>query len=272
MKKIKKMLIFAVMLISICACGEKGDVDKSVKTEEKVKDVTNLEQIVQEELEQENDVIEENVTEEEVLNLPDEKYECLPDMLDASLDECLIQIDKTIIRDDHTMTLSEVIEAFQNSGVEYTFEVDSVEYNPEMLIGGRGYLYVDVLKNGELYFNFSVENRSTETVSAKSDTVIFDTIIYTSPTFLQNCYFAKGIRADGEGQTYETVKALLADYSSYIVERNQNVQAIDGEYYQGIEMKLEWNKGDLYISTTIRFKATDGACIGMFFHTSYFEL
>lgn len=271
MKRVKTVMIVAVMLFSVCACGTEDIETQSFEAEMEIGTDAELEQILEQELE-ELAISEENITKEEKLDVISESFECLPDMLDASLEDCLIQIDNTIIRDNHTMALNEVITALQNSGIVYTFEVDDTEYNSDMIVGPNGYVIIEVLKNGERYFSFSVQNMSGEMVTGKSDSIIFDGIVYKSPEFFGNCYFYKGIRADGDGQTYESVKELLAEYNDFIVEKSQNVQAVDGEYYQGIEMKLELNEGNLYINVTIRFKAEDGACIGMYVHTYTFEL
>ena len=268
MKKVKVYLMMSILAMALCACGEdskeqrtESDVEKkSEKKQEEVIDQEDEKTDESEEVEASEEAGQE--VEEEVV-VQEESFECLPEMLNASFDDCLMQIDNTIIRQDKTMSLNEVITALQNSGVEYTFEVDEKEYNPNMLVGPRSAVLVNVYKNGESYFIISAINKADETVSGNSEGVMVETIALVSSECAKNTYFPMGFRRDGEGYTYESVKELLKDYTDVMSEKSTSVYDIYGEEYQGIELQLPLQKEDLSVIVRFWFKAEDGSCVGM---------
>ncbi|MBR4085608.1 MAG: hypothetical protein IKK33_15145 [Lachnospiraceae bacterium] len=268
MKKVKVYLMMSILAIALCACGEDSK-EQHIESDSKNKSEKKQEEVIEKE-DEETDESEETETSEEVNEEADQEvvqeegFECLPEILNASFEDCLMQIDNTIIRQDNAMSLNEVITTLQNSGEEYIFKVDDKEYNPNMLVGPRSGVVVYVYKKGESYFIISANNKSDETVSGNSEGVMVDAIVLGSQECAKNTYYAKGFRRDGEGHTYTSVKELLKDYTDFMSEKSTDVMDIYGEEYQGIEMQVSLRKGDVPIVVTFLFKAEDGACVGAY--------
>lgn len=263
MKKVKVYLMVSILAMALCACGKDSkeqltEFDVEKKSEKKQEEVIDQEDKKTDELE------EVKASEESGDEVQEQSFECLPEMMNASFEDCLMQIDNTIIRQDKTMSLNEVIAALQNSGVEYTFKVDDKEYNPNMLVGPWGSVGVEVYKNGELYFLLGANNKSDETVSGNSEGVMVDSLMLGSLECAENTYYAKGFRRDGEGHTYGSVKELLKDYADVMSEKSTSVNDIYGGEHQGIEMQLLLQKGELTIVVVFLFKSEDGACVGAY--------
>ena len=263
--------MMSILAMVLCACGAKDSNAKISESDLDNMSETELEEVIEQELEkldelEETEVeqkVEEEVDKEEVVQ--EQSFECLPEMLNASLEDCLFQIDNTILRYDDSMPINEAVTALQNSGVEYLFKVNDADYNPNMLVGPQGYISVNVYKNGEVYFILMGRNVSNETVSGDSEHFILDSIAPFSQEFWSNSYCCKGIRSDGNGQTYATIKELLKDYTDYMEERSTSFAAVDGKYYQGIEMNINLKKDDLNIMVTLFFKSEDSSCAKMYY-------
>lgn len=273
MKKVKVYLMMSILAMALCACGSKDSNAKITESDLDNMSETELEEVIEQELEkldelEETEVeqkVEEEVDKEEVVQ--EQSFECLPEMLNASLEDCLLQVDNTILHYDVAMTLNEAIVALQNSGVEYTFKVDDADYNPSMLVGPQAHVVVKVYKNGNHYFSLWAKNYSNDTVSGDSEKVIFFSTVHESTEYYGNSYYCKGIRLDGNGHTYGTIKELLKDYTEQMEERSAQI-TVDGEWFQGIEMKIDFKKDDLNIKATLHFKSEDGSCVRMFCNTS----
>lgn len=265
MKKAKVYLMMFILAIALCACGEDSK-DQLTESDLENMSETELEEVIEQELEKldESEAAEMDKKEEVI---QEENFECLPEMMNASLEDCLLQIDNTILHYDVAMTLNEAVVALQNSGVEYTFKVDDADYNPNMLVGPQAYVVVKVYKNGNHYFSLWAKNYSNDTVSGDSEKVIFFSTVHESPEFHSNSYYCKGIRLDGNEQTYGTIKELLKDYTDYMEERSSGI-TVDGEHYQGIEMTINFKKDDLDIKVTLHFKSEDGSCVRMACNTN----
>lgn len=275
MHKVCRLFVMAALAVMLCACGS-GDAKPQLNE-------TDLETMSDSELEA---LFEMRVDELEQTEASDDSegnietaqsFECLPEMLDASLEDCLIQIDNTIIRDDQTMTLNEVLTAFANSDVEYTYKVDDADYNADMLIAAQGSISVEIYKNGESYFCIIAKNKSDETVTADDASVIFDYYI-ARPRSSKNIYYCKGISRAGDGHTYQDVKEIFAEYSDSFVESSSYISPYSGgDSVKAIQMDFETSTvnsaGDnVKISVTIFFNAADSSCIGIniYTHTSNF--
>ncbi len=282
MKKAKVLLLMSALVTMLCACGSAG---KTQLTEADLATMSDaeLEALIEEQVANleagENAGNQEKVDAQGAGNgeeAVEETFECLPEMLEADLEDCLIQIDKTILRDDQTMSLAEVITALQNSGVEYSFKVDTggyksetVDYNADSIVMGNSAIFVEVYKGDAKYFTISAINTSKETVQASDDTVIFNQITAQSDSSYKNTYYCKGIRADGEGQTYESMKVIFAKYADVMTERMQLVEnRRNGETMKAITVSFEIpaenvNGETVKINAGYAIDSADSSCISM---------
>lgn len=208
MKRIKILFVAAAYAIMLCSCVT---IDPGQEPESMPEQVSeSVVEIVSEEPE---------VNREEK-NPLDETFECRPEMLEADWSDCLIQIDNTIFRDDHSMSLNEAITALQNSGVEYKITVyrmkadgtehEIIEYNPDIPIEGEESVRFKVYKGDEKYFSIEASNTSKEPIMAGDPAMIVDGVEAEHDSFYRNLYFCKGLRGDGGGLTHEEVKAVFA--------------------------------------------------------------
>lgn len=289
MKKVKLLLMMTALATVLCACGSEGKTQLTEADLETMSDVE-LEALIEEQVanlekeEGQGNGGAEDAQASGATQAVEETFECLPEMLEADWEDCLFQVDNTILRDDHTMSLGEVISALQNSGVEYSFKVDnggyqseSVEYNSDMLVMGKSHISVEVYKGDVRYFVMYANNTSEETVKAGDAAVIFDMITAPHDSFYKNTYYCKGLRGDGEGQTYESMKEIFAKYADIAVEKNERVaNRKTNESINGIsvnfEVKIENAKGEkitIYYSYAI--DPTDSSCVCMHMYTNVYN-
>lgn len=281
MKK-AKVLLMSVLVTMLCACGSAG---KTQLTEADLATMSDaeLEALIEEQVANleagENAGNQEKVDAQGAGNgeeAVEETFECLPEMLEADLEDCLIQIDKTILRDDQTMSLAEVITALQNSGVEYSFKVDTggyksetVDYNADSIVMGNSLICVEVYKGGVQYFKIHAINASEETVKASDDAVIFDEIFSQSDNAYKNTYYCKGIRSDGDGQTYESMKEIFAEYADIVTEKMDLVKNLrNGETMKAITVSFSIqtenvNGETVKINAGYAVDSADSSCIRM---------
>jgi hypothetical protein len=149
--------------------------------------------------------------------------------------------------------------------VQYAIKVDNKDYNPQMLVGPQGQVEVVIYKNAKKYFGFFAQNMSGDTVSGDSENIKFLMFSDISPEWCSNSYCARGVRVDGMGHTYGTIKELFKDYADKIKETSSTVVTPTGEEYPGIQFGIYLEKDNIHISVSAGFKSEDGSCVSMFF-------
>lgn len=222
MKKLKIFFMMAVLSVAFCACGSKGDDNKDASS------------------------------------LGGKEFECLPELLEASPEDRLIQIGDVVLRFDYTMTLKEAMEAFENSSAEYELKMDNgdTELSMDRIVPGMEGFAFEVMKDDETIYYIGVENTSTELVTATDDSVILCDAIRNSEYKGDDIYYFQGIRSDGNGLNINSVKELMAEYEDGLEEDSSDkyYTLIYSYTWQAPEGKEE--KG----SALFRFDLNDGSC------------
>ncbi|WP_352397757.1 hypothetical protein [[Clostridium] aminophilum] len=127
------------------------------------------------------------------------------EILDAKLDEPIIQIDNLLIRYDASQSVSDFVNYVEQQG--YTVEWDS-----NQLMNPRDSNEVKVYKNGQLYFKMRYENCSGKITRANDDNVVIEGFIsdYISHDASRNTWLPTGINLNGDGLYYD--ESLFDEY------------------------------------------------------------
>ncbi len=215
MKKLKIFVMALVLSVALCSCGgeasEQSGNGGTVAGQEEKKDKSL------------------------------ESYECLAEVLEAAPEQRLWQIGDMVFRLDNSMTFAETMEILKSTGKECTLYDSSglIELeeggNPEEILmealvdpGVQQYLCVVI--DGEWAFTVGVYSFGDAFTKLSDDAV---KLVAISSRIHDDMYYCKGIRQDGEGLTYDSIKELMADYAGNMVE---------GEYYDTyrIAYNYEW--------------------------------
>ena len=212
MKRLKILMMAAVLTITLCACGGEesgqGDSVGAVAGQEEQKA----------QKEQKNEQKNE-----------EKPYECLQELLEATPEQRLRQIGDMVFRLDNSMSLSDAMEILKSSGGEFAiYDTDGlVELaqggNPKDLTnsvvepGCRQWFKVCV--DGEWAYSVEVYSFGDAFTKLSDEEV---KLTHISSQIYDVTYYFKGLRSDGEGLTYDSIKELMKDYEGNMIE---------GEYY-----------------------------------------
>lgn len=195
-----------------------------------------------------------------------ETYECLPEMLMATLEEAKIQIDDAIYQECYFMTMQECMDKLAGSSAEYTYE-----YNPDKLITSWHTETINVLKNGETYFAIHAVNDSSDTIALKDAKVSSFNVL---PKARENAYYMNGMPMNGEGWTYSSVRECFSDYSDRFQESSTKI-SVDGQNVDGISLSFKIPVGVVrtnaggreengYANFFFDFNADNGECVSIY--------
>lgn len=142
----------------------------------------------------------------------DKKFECLPEIQEASIDSGKFQIDDMVFTIG--APVQEIFDALEKSECEYEYD-----YTPNALIAKGGGVGEELFikKNGSDYIYFYVYNDANETCELKDCRIVYANAIGSD---IENAYYAGKITA---GDSYDDVTEKLAGYE------------IDDEYTDGID-------------------------------------
>lgn len=219
MKKLKIFMMALVLSIALCSCGgevaEQSSNGGNAVDQEKIKDKSL------------------------------ESYECLAEVFGATPEQRLWQIGDMVFRLDNSMTFAETMDVLKSTGKECSLYDSSglIELeeggNPEEILmeslvdpGVKQYLCVVI--DGEWAFTVGIYSFGDAFTKLSDDAV---KLVAISSKRYDDMYYCKGIRQDGEGLTYDSIKELMADYAGNMVE---------GEYYDAyrIAYDYEWTDAD----------------------------
>ncbi|MBQ7919445.1 MAG: hypothetical protein IJ324_05845 [Lachnospiraceae bacterium] len=237
MKKLKLFLLMTMVTLTLCACG--GEAAQSSPEDSKA----NSEVSQEDEKDDKNDKS----------SVKESSFECLPEMKDAVLEDCLVQIGNSIFRLDGTMSLKETMDALSACGLDVTVdEAGGKEINLETgLIQGRDYLYINAYVDNTLYYSMTFQNSSEETVAMGDDAVDLKLLWAGDKKALEYMYFCEGIPGDGEGLTYTSIKETYTELE---------------ETDQGLSRKVSIEKEDgqmRVIDLLFIIDFSDGSCTGV---------
>ncbi|MBQ7919862.1 MAG: hypothetical protein IJ324_07990 [Lachnospiraceae bacterium] len=252
MKKLKLLLMVAVLTFSVCACGGSESEQSSGSDS---KNQTATEQSVSESADKETDA---------EVPVKQEGNGCQQELLEAPVEERWIQIDDAVLRRDYTMSLDEAVKAFQESG-EYTISAaDGSGYSESGLLTAGQEIVFTVYKDKKEYVIISGKNYSDKTAGMSDDSVILNNVMLLrfdeEKAIDKNTYYCRGVRGDGEGLTYDSIKELFADYTDVMKEESQGAT---------IMLSFDYNyqdpQGNSFIGTMMfHINAADGKCFNVF--------
>lgn len=208
-----KILLAASVIIlsmSMAACG-KEEAPSSSTGEGKTLDIQLPDDLIK------NTSLSESRTEEETEaaepeNSNDKKFDCLPEIAEASIDSGKFQIDDMVFTIG--APVQEIFDALENS--ECTYEYD---YTPNALIAkgeGTG-VQLTFKKNGKDYIFFYVYNYSDATCDLKDCIIVMGHAIGER---VENAYYAGNIT---QGVSYDEIAAKLSDYE-IVEEKSDSVK------------------------------------------------
>ncbi|MBQ7919830.1 MAG: hypothetical protein IJ324_07830 [Lachnospiraceae bacterium] len=211
MKKLKIFLMMAALSVALCACGGK-------ETEQNGGSDNGNNTVVEQTAG--DDKEDKSATEDK----KPEHFECLPELLEASPEDRLVQIGDVVLRFDGTMSFKEAMEAFENSSAEYELKTDNgdTELSMDRMVPGMEGFAFEVMKDGETIYFIGVENTSTELATATDDSIILCDAIGNSAYKGDDISYFKGIRRDGNGLTINSVKELMAEYEDSLEEKSSD--------------------------------------------------
>ncbi|MBQ7919864.1 MAG: hypothetical protein IJ324_08000 [Lachnospiraceae bacterium] len=233
MKKAKLLLMIIALAAVLCACGGKeadnGDVDSKGSTK---------------------------VSQEKGA----ETFECLPEMKEASLKDDLIQIHNVIIPRDETMTVGELIAAFENSGEGYSAWIPDYDagkikgemLNLDKLMGSGDMQSFYVFKDDDKCAYVTTYNIKDEIAKISECAV---TLVDTADK--ENTYYAMGIRGNGEGIMYQDMKEIFSEYADFMKEDVTD----DGK----IVVTFSYSGAKGLNTAVFSFNSEDGSCISASF-------
>lgn len=201
MKKLKLFLMMTMVALTLCACG--GEEAQSSVGESKAHTEVGKEDKNEEQKDDKKDKS----------SGKESSFECLPEMKDAVLEDCLVQIGNSIFRLNGTMSLKETMDALSACGLDVTVEdAEGKGINLETgLIQGGDYLYINAYVDNTLYYAMTFQNSTEETVTMGDDAVDLKLLWAGDKKALEYMYFCEGIPGDGEGLTYTSIKEMYVD-------------------------------------------------------------
>ena len=251
MKKFKLLTMIVVLSVALCACGAQENEKASEG------DSQNVSSAEQKEADSKDEKKEAQV----------DSFECLPEMLEASPEDRLIQFGDVLLRCDCSMTLKETIEALENSSVEYSFfdgDLDDAELSLDRLIPGQEDISIEVHKDGEKLAYLYVRNTSTELVALSDTSVKLYTFNEYDNHNEDDFYirYFKGLCDGSEELTIDSVKELMAEYEDTLKEG-----ASDKFYSLTYSYTYETPGGEKDGFVSFKFDLKDGSFSGMSYYS-----
>lgn len=153
----------------------------------------------------------------------DKKFECLPEIEEASIDSGKFQIDDMVFTIG--APVQEIFDALEKSECEYEYE-----YTPNAIVASNEGVQLTFKKNGNNYIYFYVRNDADETGELRNCRIVNAFAIGND---IRNAYYAGKITA---GDSYDNVTEKLADCE------------IDDEYTDSIDQEYTINYRMCYVS------------------------
>lgn len=204
MKKLLLLSSVVVLLVSMAGCGkEKSEATSTIQLEGEIHGIQlsgGSEQA---------DTGEQETEEAETDSSNDKKFECLPEIQEASIDSGKFQIDDMVFTIG--APVQEIFDELEKSECEYEYD-----YTPNALIAkGQGVgVELTFEKNGQDYIYFYVYNDADETCELKDCRIVLANAIGNN---IENAYYAGKITT---GDSYDDIVEKLADYE--IVKENSD--------------------------------------------------
>lgn len=251
MKKFKLLLMTAVLAVALCACSGEGN-EASGENSQNVS-ATEQESVIS--TENKNDA--ESTNNAESVSAEEDEFTCLAELLEASLEDRLMQIGNSIIVRDGSMSIAEAVAALENCGIDFTFtNTDGTEFNIDRLVTSGQLVEIYACKDGKQWFYFGGLNYSDETIKASDSSLKLETIWAMDAEAMPYVYFCKGVRMDGNGLDYNSVKELFAEYGDAITEEGNGNTVVIAVSYPGTTL------GGTSITRKMQFQinASDSSC------------
>ena len=252
MKKFKLLLMTAVLAVALCACGG-GENEASGESSEKAY-ATEQESTIS--TENKNDA--ESSSNIESVSAEEDEFTCLPELLEASPEDRLMQIGNSIIARDYSMSLAEAVTALENCGIDLTFtNCDGTEFNIDRLVTGGQMVEIYACKDGKQCFFLGGLNYADETTKASDSVLKLETIWAMDAEVMPYVYYCRGGRMDGNGLDYNSVKELFADYGDAITEEGNGNTVVISVSYPGTTLA----GASLTRKMQFQINASDSSCV-----------
>ena len=150
----------------------------------------------------------------------DKKFECLPEIQEASIDSGKLQIDDMVFTIG--APVQEIFDELEKSECEYEYD-----YTPNAIVAKNEGVQLTFKKNGNNYIYFYVYNDADETSELKDCRIVFANAIGND---IENAYYAGKITA---GDSYDDIVEYLVGYE-IVDEKSDNV---DQEYIVNYRMR-----------------------------------
>lgn len=226
MKQLLLIGSIVVLSINMAACG-KEEPEVASTTEAETQLVIQLEgEIHGIQLSggsEQEDTGEKETEEAETDSSNNKKFECLPEIQEASIDSGKFQIDDMVFTIG--APVQEIFDALEKSECEYEYE-----YTPNAIVASNEGVQLTFKKNGNDYIYFYVRNDADETGELRDCRIVNAFAIGND---IRNAYYAGKITA---GDSYDNVTEKLADYE------------IDDEYTDSIDQEYTINYKMCYVS------------------------
>ena len=205
MKKNTLLVSLAVIFsMSMVACGKEQPQEAALTAETETQLVIQV------------DTEEPKSEETEPENSNDKKFECLPEIQEASIDSGKLQIDDMVFTIG--APVQEIFDELEKSECEYEYD-----YTPNAIVAKNEGVQLTFKKNGNNYIYFYVYNDADETGELRDCRIVNAFAIGND---IRNAYYAGKITA---GDSYDNVTEKLADYE------------IDDEYTDSIDQEYTIN-------------------------------
>lgn len=227
-KNILLVSLAVIFSMNMAACGKEEPQEAALTAETETQLVIQV------------DTEEPKSEETEPENSNDKKFECLPEIQEASIDSGKLQIDDMVFTIG--APVQEIFDELEKSECEYEYD-----YTPNALIAKGGGVGVQLIfkKNGKDYIYFYVYNDTDETCELKDCRIVFAHAIGTD---IENAYYAGKITA---GDSYDDIMEKLSDYEI----DDEKSDSIDQEYVVKFLMRFAADENyDLYKSHTLQLE------------------
>ncbi len=185
-KKIFLIGLVTIVLMGMVACGkEEPEVALTAQVE------------TQSEIQTESDVEEPESEQAEPENSNDKRFECLPEIQEASIDSGKFQIDDMVFTIG--APVQEIFDELERSECEYEYD-----YTPDALVANGQEIRVTFKKNGKDYF-YVVAHNFTDTTGELKDCILYATQVLTTESY---AYYAGNI---ADGGSYDDITAKFVD-------------------------------------------------------------
>lgn len=210
-KNILLVSLAVIFSMSMAACGKEQPQEAALTAETETQLVIQV------------DTEEPKSEETEPENSNDKKFECLPEIQEASIDSGKLQIDDMVFTIG--APVQEIFDELEKSECEYEYD-----YTPNAIVAKNEGVQLTFKKNGNNYIYFYVYNDADETGELRDCRIVNAFAIGND---IRNAYYAGKITA---GDSYDNVTEKLADYE------------IDDEYTDSIDQEYTINYRMCYAS------------------------